>query len=132
MGELMTRLRVALRAPAADEESPAVETADFTIDLVAKRVRRNGADVRLTATEWQVVELLARNPGRLVTQRQLLEKVWGLRDAKAASSESSWPPSAANSNHPAHPRYFLTEPGSGIRFLPEGAPEENGEGDRPG
>jgi two-component system, OmpR family, KDP operon response regulator KdpE len=122
IGELMARLRVALRTTVADEESPTVVTADFTIDLAAKRVRRQGHDVRLTATEWQVVELLARNPGRLVTQRQLLEKVWGLKDTKSgvvrvflATIRRKLEPD------PATPRYFLTEPGSGIRFVPEGS-----------
>jgi len=121
IGELMARLRVALRVPLADEEVPSVDTADFTIDLAAKRVRRGDDDVRLTATEWQVVELLARNPGRLITQRQLLEKVWGLRDTKSgvvrvflATIRRKLEPD------PAHPRYFVTEPGSGIRFVPEG------------
>ena len=128
MGELLARLRVALRAPTPDETAPAVETADFTIDLAAKRVRRGCADVRLTATEWQVVELFARNPGRLITQRQLLEKVWGLRDAKSgvvrvflATIRRKLEPD------PAHPRYFLTEPGSGIRFVPEGAVGADGD-----
>jgi two-component system KDP operon response regulator KdpE len=122
MGELMARLRVALRAPANEDEPAAIETADFTIDLAAKRVRRHGGDIRLTATEWQVVELLARNSGRLVTQRQLLEKVWGLKDTKSgvvrvflATIRRKLEPD------PAHPRYFLTEPGSGIRFVPEGS-----------
>jgi two-component system KDP operon response regulator KdpE len=121
MGELMARLRVALRSHSADDEAPIVETADFTIDLAAKRVSKDGRDVRLTATEWQVVELLARNPGRLVTQRQLLEKVWGLKDTKSgvvrvflATIRRKLEPD------PASPRYFLTEPGSGIRFVPEG------------
>jgi two-component system KDP operon response regulator KdpE len=128
MGELMARLRVALRTQAGDEETPTIETADFTIDLAAKRVRRHGADVRLTATEWQVVELLARNAGRLVTQRQLLEQVWGLKDAKSgvlrvflATIRRKLEPD------PGSPRYFLTEPGSGIRFVPEGGAEGTGE-----
>jgi two-component system KDP operon response regulator KdpE len=123
MDELMARVRVALRVPAAAEDLPLVETADFTIDLGAKRVQRDGRDVRLTATEWQVVELLARNPGRLVTQRQLLEQVWGLKDAKTSyvrvflvTIRRKLEP------EPAHPRYFPTEPGTGIRFVPEGAP----------
>jgi two-component system KDP operon response regulator KdpE len=123
MDELMARLRVALRAPIAADQSPTVDTPDFTIDLAAKRVRRDGQDVRLTATEWQVVELLARNPGRLITQRELLERVWGLRDTKTnyvrvfmVAIRRKLEP------EPAHPRYFLTEPGSGIRFVPEGAP----------
>jgi two-component system, OmpR family, KDP operon response regulator KdpE len=122
MDELMARLRVALRVPAADEEVPVIETLDFTIDLAAKRVVRDGTDVRLTATEWQVVEILARNPGKLITQRQLLEKVWGLNDVKTnyvrvfmVSIRRKLEPD------PAHPRYFLTEPGSGLRFVPDGA-----------
>jgi two-component system KDP operon response regulator KdpE len=122
MDELMARLRVALRAPAPEGEMPVIETPDFTIDLAAKRVTREGEDVRLTATEWQVVELLARNPGRLITQRQLLEKVWGLSDVKTnyvrvfmVSIRRKLEPD------PAHPRYFLTEPGSGLRFSTEGS-----------
>jgi two-component system KDP operon response regulator KdpE len=125
MDELMARLRVALRLPVGAPEEATVETADFTIDLASKRVRRQGRDVRLTATEWHVVEVLARNPGRLVTQRQLLEQVWGLKDMKTnyvrvfmVAIRRKLEPD------PAHPRYFVTEPGSGIRFLPEGAPAE--------
>jgi two-component system KDP operon response regulator KdpE len=118
--ELMARVRVALRVPVG-EEAPVIETADFTIDLGAKRIARGGTDVRLTATEWQIVELLARNPGRLVTQRQLLEQVWGLEDTKTnyirvfmVAIRKKLEPD------PSHPRYFVTEPGSGLRFVPEG------------
>ena len=100
-----------------------MDTPDFSIDLAAKRVRRDGHEVRLTATEWQVVELLARNPGKLVTQRQLLEQVWGLHNTKTnyvrvflVTIRRKLEPD------PAHPRYFITEPGSGIRFVPEGLP----------
>jgi two-component system, OmpR family, KDP operon response regulator KdpE len=128
MDELMARLRVVLRHPASEEDSPAIETPDFTIDLTAKRVQRGGEDLRLTATEWQIVELLARNPGKLITQRQLLEHVWGLSDVKTnyvrvfmVAIRRKLEPD------PAHPRYFLTEPGSGIRFVPEGAPLHDAE-----
>lgn len=121
MDELMARLRVALRIPADDDDIAVIQTRDFTIDLAAKRVRRDGDDVRLTATEWQVVELLARNPGKLITQRQLLEQVWGLSDVKTnyvrvfmVAIRRKLEPD------PARPRYFLTEPGSGLRFVPEG------------
>ena len=124
MDELMARLRVALRATTPPEESPVIETRDFTIDLAAKRVRRGDRDVRLTATEWLVVEILARNPGKLVSQRQLLEQVW-LTDTKTnyvrvfmVAIRKKLEPD------PAHPRYFLTEPGSGLRFVPEGQPAE--------
>jgi two-component system, OmpR family, KDP operon response regulator KdpE len=80
MDELMARLRVALRLPEVAPQEPIIETEHFTIDLAAKRVHKNGHDVRLTATEWQIVEFLARNAGRLVTQRRLLEHVWGHTD----------------------------------------------------
>jgi two-component system KDP operon response regulator KdpE len=130
MDELMARLRVALRSSVPAEEVPVIETADFTIDLAAKRVRRGDTDVRLTATEWQVVELLARNAGRLVTQRQLLEEVWGLSDVKTnyvrvfmVSIRRKLEPD------PSHPRYFLTEPGSGLRFVPEGVESSSETGD---
>jgi len=120
--ELMARLRAALRVMTPIEEAATVTTADFTIDLSAKRIRRQGRDVRLTATEWQVVEILARNPGRLITQRYLLEHVWGLTDTKTnyvrvlmVAVRRKLEPD------PSRPRYFITEPGSGIRFVPEGA-----------
>jgi two-component system KDP operon response regulator KdpE len=125
MDELMARLRVALRAPTDAEVQPLVETADFTIDLATKRIQRDGHDVRLTGTEWQIVELLARNPGRLVTQRELLDEVWGLRDVKTnyvrvfmVAIRRKLEPD------PTHPRYFLTERRAGVRFVPEGAQEE--------
>ena len=134
MDELMARLRVALRTTTPPEELPVVETPDFTIDLATKRVRKGSTDVRLTATEWQVVEILARNPGKLITQRKLLEDVWGLTDVKTnyvrvfmVSIRKKLEPD------PAHPRYFLTEPGSGLRFVPEGARDDESdvEADRP-
>jgi two-component system KDP operon response regulator KdpE len=70
MDELMARLRAALRRVIPVDEEPAIETEDFTIDLAAKRVTRNGAEVRLTPTEWQLVEVLVRNRGKLVPQHQ--------------------------------------------------------------
>jgi len=121
MDELMARVRAALRHPVPAEEQPSVETAAFTIDLGARRVTREGREIRLTATEWQVVELLARNPGRLITHRLMVEQIWGLKDTKTnyvrvfmVAIRKKLEPD------PAHPRYFITEPGSGIRFIPEG------------
>jgi len=120
MDELMARVRVALRQPSARVPLPVVETPDFTIDLANKRVCRHGREVRLTATEWRLVELLAQNPGRLLTHRYLLEKVWGISDSKSnyirvymAAIRKKLEPD------PAHPIYFITEPGSGVRFDPE-------------
>ena len=77
MDELLARIRAALRrAPGADQD-PRVEAEGFTVDLDTKRVVRDGAEVHLTPKEWDIVEVLVRNPGRLVSQRQLLHDVWG-------------------------------------------------------
>jgi two-component system, OmpR family, KDP operon response regulator KdpE len=118
MDELLARLRAALRRTVPAEEEALVETADFTIDLAAKKVRRDGEEVRLTPTEWHLVEVLVRNRGRLVAQRQLLQEVWGpqyhdetnyLRVFMAQVRRKLEP-------EPGHPRYFVTEPGMGYRF----------------
>jgi two-component system, OmpR family, KDP operon response regulator KdpE len=118
MDELLARLRAALRRTVPADEEALVETADFTIDLAAKKVRRDGEEVRLTPTEWHLVEVLVRNRGRLVAQRQLLQEVWGpqyhdetnyLRVFMAQVRRKLEP-------EPAHPRYFVTEPGMGYRF----------------
>ncbi len=78
MGELLARVRAALRRATPSSEEAVVETPDFTVDLAAKRVTDgDGEDVRLTPTEWALVEVLVRNPGKLVSQRQLLHDVLG-------------------------------------------------------
>jgi len=122
MDELLARLRVALRRGIPAAQSPSIATPDFTVDLAVKRVRRDGEEVRLTPTEWQLVETLARHPGKLVTQRQLLQEVWGpqygdesnyLRVHMAHIRRKLEP-------EPSRPRYFITEPGMGYRFeLPD-------------
>jgi two-component system, OmpR family, KDP operon response regulator KdpE len=119
MDELLARLRAALRRAAPSDEEAVVVTADFTIDLAAKRVVSSGGDeVRLTPTEWQIVEVLVRHSGKLVAQKQLLQEVWGpayetetnyLRVFMAQVRRKLEP-------EPGRPRYFLTEPGMGYRF----------------
>ncbi len=121
MDELLARLRAALRRNAPAPESAVVETLDFSVDLAAKRVRGPEGEVRLTPTEWGLVEVLVRNAGKLVSQRQLLQDVWGpqygdetnyLRVHMAHIRRKLEP-------EPSRPRYFITEPGMGYRF--EGA-----------
>jgi two-component system KDP operon response regulator KdpE len=126
MDELLARLRAAVRRAAPAPAEPVVSTDDFTVDLSAKRVTRagpgsgDGADVRLTPTEWQLLEVLVRHPDRLVTQRQLLQEVWGpgyLNEASylrvyVANLRRKLEPS------PSRPRYLLTEAGMGYRFRP--------------
>jgi two-component system KDP operon response regulator KdpE len=120
MGELLARLRSALRrATAGDLDEPMVVTPDFTIDLSTKMVMNpTGEEVRLTPTEWGIVEVLARHQGKLISQTQLLKQVWGpdygeetnyLRVFMAQIRRKLEP-------DPTHPRYFITEPGMGYRF----------------
>jgi two-component system KDP operon response regulator KdpE len=118
MDELLARLRAALRRHQPAPEDAVVSTPDFTVDLAAKRVRSGDEEVHLTPTEWGILEVLVRNPGRLITQRQLLQQVWGpeygtetnyLRVYLAQLRRKLEP-------DPSRPRYLLTEPGMGYRF----------------
>jgi two-component system KDP operon response regulator KdpE len=118
MDELLARLRAAVRRAAPPEEDAVITTADFTVDLAAKKATRDGSDVRLTPTEWHVLEVLVRNAGRLVSQQQLLREVWGpsyenetgyLRVYLAQLRRKLEP-------DPSRPRHLITEPGMGYRF----------------
>jgi two-component system KDP operon response regulator KdpE len=118
INELLARVRAAIRRAAVPEEEAVVTTPDFTVDLSAKRVSGAGGEVRLTPTQWHLVEVLVRNQGRLVTQRQLLQEVWGpgygdeshyLRVFMAQIRRKLEP-------DPSQPRYFITEAGMGYRF----------------
>jgi two-component system KDP operon response regulator KdpE len=118
MDELLARLRAALRRATPSQQAPIVETADFSVDLAAKKVTTIDGEVRLTPTEWHLVEVLVRNAGKLVTARQLLQEVWGpnygdetnyLRVHLAHIRRKLEP-------NPPQPRYFITEVGMGYRF----------------
>jgi two-component system KDP operon response regulator KdpE len=121
MNELLARMRAALRRVSPADEPAVVETPDFVVDLAARRVTRAGEEVRLTATEWHILEVLVRNAGRLVTQRQLLQEVWGpkyetethyLRVYVGQLRRKLGPV-------PSEPRYLLTAARMGYRFEPE-------------
>jgi len=119
MDELLARLRAALRRAApADKEEAIVTTHDFMVDLTAKRVARDSEEVRLTPTEWEIVEILVRNEGRLVTQRQLLKAVWGPQYEKETNYLRVYLAQIRRKLEPdpSRPRYFLTEPRMGYRF----------------
>ncbi len=121
MDELMARLRVVLRPADRGHGEPVIQTGHFTIDLAAQRITRDGQRVRLTRTEWQIVQLLARNPGCLITHRQLLADVWGVTDASDSNYVRVFMVSIRRKLEPdpAHPRYFITEPGCGVCFQPD-------------
>lgn len=123
LDELLARLRVAERrlgTSDGDEQALTVDVGDFEVDLANRKVTRDGAPVRLTPREWAILQLLVRNPGRLITQQQMLAKIWG--------------PGYDGETHylrvymgqlrrkleadPARPRHLLTEAGMGYRFEP--------------
>jgi two-component system KDP operon response regulator KdpE len=124
MDELLARLRAAVRRAAPAPDEPVVTTPDFTVDLAAKRVTRGGSDVRLTPTEWQLLEILVRHRERLVTQRQLLGEVWGPQYQTEANYLRVYAAQLRRKLEPdpSRPRYLLTEPGMGYRFQ-SGPPE---------
>ena len=125
MDELFARLRAAMRRAVLPEGKAVVVTPDFTIDFSAKQASRGDEIVRLTPTQWHIIEVLVRNSGRLVTYEHLLQEVWGpsygtetnyLRVFMTQIRQKLEP-------DPPRPRYFITEPGLGFRF--EGPPSES-------
>ena len=121
MDELLARLRAAIRRGTPTPAEPTIVTDAFTIDLGAGRVTTpEGVDIRLTPTEWHLLEVLARNPGRVVDHARLLTEVWGpaYRDQTnylrvyVATLRRKLEADAAD------PRHLLTESGRGYRFEP--------------
>lgn len=123
LDELLARLRVAERRLGSSdgaEQPGTIDVGDFQVDLASQKVTRDGSPVRLTPREWAILQLLVRNPGSLITQQQMLAKIWG--------------PGYGNETHylrvymgqlrrkleadPARPRHLLTEAGMGYRFEP--------------
>jgi two-component system KDP operon response regulator KdpE len=118
--ELLARLRALLRRAPESAEAPTVTTAEFTVDLGQRVVTRNGESVRLTPTEWSILELLVRNPGKLITQQQILSTVWGPAYAKEANYLRVYIAQLRRKLEAdtGNPRHLLTEAGIGYRFRP--------------
>lgn len=117
MEELLARLRAALRR-GTSVDVPIVETEDFTVNLAARQVTRRGAAVRLTPTEWNILELLVRHTGALVTHEQLLTQIWGPAYADETAYLRVYLAQLRRKleSDPANPRHLLTETGLGYRF----------------
>ena len=121
MDEFLARVRAAARrgTSAADTSEPSVETASFTVDLAAKTVSRRGEQVHLTPTEWGMLEMLVRNRGKLVGQKELLREVWG----PAYDTETHYlrvylaQLRRKLEDDPANPKHLITEAGMGYRFV---------------
>lgn len=120
LDELLARLRVATRNSNSEREEPLVVSAEFEVDLANKVVRRAGQAVRMTPTEWKLLEMLVRNPGKLVSQQQLLIHVWGPAYAKESHYLRVYLAQLRRKLEvdPANPRHLLTEAGMGYRFQP--------------
>ncbi|ALV48303.1 response regulator [Streptomyces althioticus] len=121
MDELLARLRAAVRRaedlPLARKTS-LVETADFVNDLLAKKVVTGERDVRLTPTEWHLLEILVSHPRRLFTQQHLLHEVWGIARHDRTDYLRVYMAQLRRKleKDPSHPRQLITEPGMGCRF----------------
>ncbi len=121
MDELVARMRAVRRRSAAEKPAPVLLFAELELDRGRQRVRRGGEDVRLTPTEYRLLETMAANPGKLLTHRWLLQKVWG----PAYGEESHYLRVFVRqlrrklSDDPAAPRFIVTEPGLGYRWKME-------------
>ena len=131
MEELLARMRAVDRRAAGDDDEPQYRIGDLVVDLAAKRVTRQdgaGADIRLTPTEWHLLEVLVRHPGKLLGQQYLLNEVWGPGYGDAAGNLRLYMAQLRRKLEPdpAEPRWLITEPGMGYRFQPD--PDQAGHG----
>lgn len=120
IGELLARVRVALRRHGGQQPDARIQFADVSVDFAARRVQRGGSEIHLTPIEFRLLSILLNNAGKVLTQRQLLSQVWG--------------PNAVEHSHylriymghlrqklevnPTQPVHLLTETGIGYRFMP--------------
>lgn len=121
IGELLARVRAVMRRAVPVEAEPVISTGELVIDLAATTITRAGEPVSLTPIEWRLIEELVRHRGKLVTQRHLLQRVWG----PAYETETNYLRVHFTNIRrkleadPSRPRHVLTEPGMGYRFLVE-------------
>jgi two-component system, OmpR family, KDP operon response regulator KdpE len=138
--ELLARMRAAVRRTGGVEDLPKIQLGHLVVDLAAKRVTRQapvpagdgpaGAaaqadDIRLTPTEWHLLEVLLRNPGKLLSRNQLLTEVWGPGYADATGNLRLYMAQLRRKLEPdpARPRWLITEPGMGYRYQPSQEPD---------
>jgi two-component system, OmpR family, KDP operon response regulator KdpE len=142
--ELLARMRAAVRRTGIPEDLPRIRLGELVVDLAAKRVVRQapvpaGLDpageapageapvegIRLTPTEWHLLEVLLRNPGKLLSRSQLLTEVWGPGYADATGNLRLYMAQLRRKLEPdpARPRWLITEPGMGYRYQPDPYPE---------
>ncbi|MGW4959645.1 response regulator [Nonomuraea sp. NPDC004186] len=116
--EFLARIRaVSRRAAIHEAELASIQIGDHTVDLVGKTI---SGGQRLTPTEWHILEILLRNPGKLIPQRYLLTEVWGSKHVKETHYLRQYMAQLRKKfeRDPAHPVHLITEPGMGYRFTP--------------
>jgi two-component system KDP operon response regulator KdpE len=120
MDELMARMRAVLRRHASEDGAPVVRFGNVLVDLASTRVTVGDAEVRLTPTEWHLLQVLVRHPGKLLSHRRLLAEVWGPGYETAQGNLRLYVTQLRRKLEPdpARPRYIRTEPGMGYRFQP--------------
>ncbi len=123
--ELMARMRAVVRRATTEDVQPSVTFGHTTVDLAARRVTvrdtNQNIEVRLTPTEWHLLEVLLRHPGKLLTGAQLLKEVWGPGYEAAGGNLRVYMAKLRQKleANPARPKHLLTEPGMGYRFQPD-------------
>jgi two-component system KDP operon response regulator KdpE len=118
-GELLARIRSALRSAAAEENEPVIGTDELQIDLMARTVRKKGELIKLTNTEYSLLALFARNEGKVLTHQYLLRAVWGPGFISQSQYLRVFIAQIRKKieNDPNRPEYLLTESGVGYRFI---------------
>lgn len=117
--ELLARVRVALRNIGLIEATPIFISDDLEVDLSQKKVIVSGKEIKLTATEYEVLSRLVRDHGKVVPQTQLLKQIWG----SLAEDQSHYLRIYVNQlrkkieKNPSEPKHLLTEPGVGYRLI---------------
>lgn len=119
MGELLARIRVALRHMAGAQDEPVLTFADLTVDLARRLVLLSGQEVKLTPTEYEILKYLALHSGRVITHGQLLRAVWGPNYQGETHYLRVYVGQLRRKieTDPTQPRYITTEPGVGYRFI---------------
>ncbi|UOQ58429.1 response regulator transcription factor [Leucobacter allii] len=121
--ELLARIRAVTRRGSADGANPVARLGAVTVDLAAHSVTRLGAEgsrqIRLTPTEWQVIEILIRNAGKLVTRQTILTSIWGTEHAADSGYLRLYISQLRRKleDVPARPVHIITEPGMGYRLV---------------
>ncbi|HWS37353.1 MAG TPA: response regulator [Actinoplanes sp.] len=116
--ELLARIRAVTRRTHPADDGPRVRIGEHTVDLAARSITGGDTEIRLTPTEWQLLDHLLRHPGKLVSQQALLRDVWGPQSETQTNYLRQYMARLRRKleTDPAHPRHLITEPGMGYRY----------------